>query len=188
MNTRLHSVCASAARIRCLPHFASVAVLALAFVGAPAVQAQSNVTGAVYGTVAGATAGTTVTAVNKNTGLKREVAVDPTGGYQLASLPTGVYSLTMHVPGQEDQMVDDVQVKVGTGTAVRFAANAKAEEKAARDVVDLKSLPTAELQKRFLADSAKHDTRAFTAIGRLAQEALQAKDAALRDARVREIL
>ena len=42
----------------------------------------------------------------------------------------------------------------------------KAEKKAARDAEDLKNLPTAELQKIFADDSAKHDSRGFSAIGR----------------------
>src|SRR5882757_4402130 len=53
----------------------------------------------------------------------------------------------------------------------------KAEKKLARDSDDLKNLPTAELQKRFIDGSPKHETRTFSAIGRLASEALQADDA-----------
>ena len=65
---------------------------------------------------------------------------------------------------------------------------AKAEKKLARNSDDLKNLPTAELQRRFTEDSAKHDARAFSAIGRLAQKALQANDATIRGASVVEIL
>jgi len=64
----------------------------------------------------------------------------------------------------------------------------KAGKKAARETVDLKNLPTAELKKRFATDSAKHDARAFTAIGELAEEALKAVDARRREARVSGIL
>jgi hypothetical protein len=64
----------------------------------------------------------------------------------------------------------------------------KAEKKAARSTEDFKNLPVAELQKRFAGDSAKHDARAFTAIGTLAEDALKTDDAHLRDARVADIL
>jgi hypothetical protein len=66
--------------------------------------------------------------------------------------------------------------------------DSKAKKKLANDVEDLKDLPTAELKKRFIDESTKHETRAFTAIGRLAREALQAKDPAARAAEVADIL
>jgi hypothetical protein len=50
----------------------------------------------------------------------------------------------------------------------------KSEKKLARNSQDLQNLPTAELQKLFIEDGSKQDARAFTAIGRLAHEALQA--------------
>ena len=63
----------------------------------------------------------------------------------------------------------------------------KAEKKLATSE-DLKNLPVAELRKRFTDDSAKHESRAFSAIGRLAQEALQANDPDARVAHVGDIL
>jgi hypothetical protein len=76
--------------------------------------------------------------------------------------------------------------------AERAAAIEKKESKAAKksagDAEDLKNLPTTELQKIFGGDSAKHDARAFSAIGRSAEEALHTDDAAVRESRVRDIL
>jgi hypothetical protein len=63
----------------------------------------------------------------------------------------------------------------------------KAEKKLARDSEDFKNLPTAELQKRFTENSAKQDARAISAIGRLAQKALRADDAAIRAMSVADI-
>ena len=65
---------------------------------------------------------------------------------------------------------------------------AKAEKKLARDSGDLKNASTAELRRRFTEDSAKHNARAFAAIGRLAQKAPRADDAAIRSASAAEIL
>ncbi len=64
----------------------------------------------------------------------------------------------------------------------------KAEKKAARSTEDFKNLSPAELQKRFPGDSAKYESRAFAAIGKLAEAALKTDDARIRDARVADIL
>jgi len=65
---------------------------------------------------------------------------------------------------------------------------AKAEKRLARDAGDLKDASTAELRRRFTGNSAKHNARAFSAIGQLAQKALRADDAAIRSASVADIL
>jgi hypothetical protein len=65
---------------------------------------------------------------------------------------------------------------------------AKSEKKTARDAEDLKNLPTGELEKHFAEGGNKQKARAFQAIGQLAQDALKAKDAPTRDARVADIL
>lgn len=64
----------------------------------------------------------------------------------------------------------------------------KAEKKLKRNADDLKDLSWAELRNRFTDDSAKYETRSFEVIGRLATEALQAKDAATRNSCVTNIL
>jgi hypothetical protein len=67
----------------------------------------------------------------------------------------------------------------------------KKESKAEKNLAsadDLKSLPVTELRKRFTDDSAKHESRAFSAIGRLAQETLQTRDANTRAAHIADIL
>lgn len=63
----------------------------------------------------------------------------------------------------------------------------KAEKKSAREAEDLKDLSVAELKKRFSTDAAKHDARAFTAIGKLAEEALKAGNEGDRNADIEAI-
>jgi hypothetical protein len=63
----------------------------------------------------------------------------------------------------------------------------KAEKKMAASG-DLKNLPVTELRQRFTDETAKHESRGFSAIGRLAQEALQANDPDVRAAHVEDIL
>jgi len=64
----------------------------------------------------------------------------------------------------------------------------KAEKKLTRDSSkNLENLPTAELKKVFTENDAKHDARAYAAIGRLAREALQTNDAPNRILQIREI-
>ncbi|HWC59250.1 MAG TPA: hypothetical protein VHC44_06105 [Verrucomicrobiae bacterium] len=77
---------------------------------------------------------------------------------------------------------------LGERAAAADKKQSKAEKKAARNTEDLKNLSAAELRKRFSTDEAKHDARAYRAIGQLAEEALKANDAPARDARVKEIL
>jgi hypothetical protein len=63
----------------------------------------------------------------------------------------------------------------------------KAGKKLARHSDDLKNLPVAELRKRFTDEAPKNEARAIATIGRLAQEALQAGNAASRTVRERDI-
>ena len=130
MNTRLHSVCAVAARIRRLPQIAVATLLAISFLGAPLTRAQSNVNGYIFGTVAGASSGAKIVATNPSSGIKREGAPDASGSYRISALPIGTYSVTLQTPGQPDQVFDNVNVNLGTGSSVNFSAGAKPEDKA----------------------------------------------------------
>lgn len=78
--------------------------------------------------------------------------------------------------------------QLATAAAKVEKKESKAEKKSARNADDLKNLPTAELQRRFIDESSKHETRTISAIGRLAAEALQADDTKTRAARVADIL
>lgn len=76
------------------------------------VQAQSSV-GSIFGQTS---AGSTVTIVNADTGLSREVTADSEGRFTFPQLAPGRYKVTSAEGSR------DVQVRVGTGTSVSFAA------------------------------------------------------------------
>jgi hypothetical protein len=77
--------------------------------------------------------------------------------------------------------------RIATLAAQSEKKELKAEKKRPRRADDLKNLPAAELRKLFTDDSVKYEARAIATIGRLAQEALQAGNAATRSARERDI-
>ncbi len=135
MNTRLHSVCALAARIRRLPQIAVATLVALAFFATPSVQGQGNVQGYIYGTASGAAAGSTVTVENTGTGLKRTVTTDSAGLYSVPGLPTGQYSVTLKSPGKPDQVNTGVNVNVGAGSAANFGQTSDETTKLEKYVV-----------------------------------------------------
>ena len=98
--------------------------LSLCFAGN--LNAQSNITGNIYGI---AEAGTTVVVQNKDTGLVRRVTVDKSGRYQISSLPNGTYKVTEEKDGATVESRDNVQVNIAGGTEVSFArANAQGSE------------------------------------------------------------
>ncbi len=130
MNTRYDSVCAFLARMHRLPQIAFALLLAVAFILAPSVRAQSNVNGYIFGTVSGANSGAKVIASSPGAGIKREGVLDASGNYRITSLPIGTYSVTLQAPGQPDQVFDNVSVNLGTGSAVNFTAGAKPEDRA----------------------------------------------------------
>jgi hypothetical protein len=96
------------------------AVLAAAgmALAAPSVLAQSNVQGAIVGTVAPGS-GAEIVIVSKDTGWSRTITPDSEGRFAATALPTGKYSVTLKQSGQSDQNVD-VTVTVGSNTMVRF--------------------------------------------------------------------
>ena len=106
-----------------LLQIAAVAVLAIA-VANHEVRAQSTVEGYIYGTAAAAAPGSSVVAVNNDTGLKREAMADSSGNFRLSALPTGSYNVTLKSPGKADQVSSNVSVPAGSGTAVNFGQTA----------------------------------------------------------------
>ncbi len=92
--------------------------------GVTSVYAQSNVQGNIFGTIAGAASGSTITVENTGTGLKRSTTPDSSGSYIIPGLPTGTYTVTLKAPGLAEQTQGSVGVKAGTGTAVNFAQTA----------------------------------------------------------------
>lgn len=83
-------------------------------------------TSSIFGT-APASAGETVKVVNNQTGLTREVAVDSTGHYSATNLPIGTYTVSLMSNGQPVATKGDVEVNVGAGASVPFAATATAK-------------------------------------------------------------
>jgi outer membrane receptor for ferrienterochelin and colicin len=92
--------------------------LALAL-GAGSAMAQST-TGSIFGQ-APAAAGETVL-VKSATGLSREVPVDNDGRFNIGSLPLGTYSVSLMQGGKAVDVRNDVNLRVGSGTEVSFAA------------------------------------------------------------------
>lgn len=86
--------------------------IALSVCVAGGVQAQSSV-GSLFGQ---AEPGTTITIVNPQTGTTRSLAVDAAGRFTFTQLPPGTYKVTAN------GVTRDVNVNVGTGTPVNFAA------------------------------------------------------------------
>jgi hypothetical protein len=106
----------------------------------------------------------------------------PAGG---TNSPALLRELTTLDPAFETNL--NQLARIANLAAQKEKKESKAEKKLARRSDDLKDLPTAELRKLFTDDSAKYEARAIATIGRLAQEALQASDAATRVARERDI-
>lgn len=98
----------------------SALTLALGLCFAGGVQAQSNAAGTVFGTAA---PGSTVTIRNNDTGLTREIRIDNTGRYRVPQLPIGNYSVTLSRDGQTLAARESVQVLLGAGSEVSFAAS-----------------------------------------------------------------
>lgn len=95
----------------------ALAVILTSVIGAAAAQ---STTGSLFGN-APAAAGATITVQNES-GLKRSVAVDANGRYNLGSLPVGKYSISLERDGQVIDKRENVQLRVGAGTEVSFGA------------------------------------------------------------------
>lgn len=111
----------------------TIAVVALATGLTSMVYAQSNTDGYIFGQVEGG-GDVTVTAVNIDTGLKRDTKVDNRGAYRISALPVGKYRVTASKAGAPDQVRESVSVNLGAGSAVRFGAAVKES-----DVVELEA-------------------------------------------------
>ncbi len=87
----------------------------------PAVLAQSNTTGTIYGTVA-SSAGAEVLVENKSTGFKRTVKLDANGKFNLSSVPTGTYSVSLVRNGAVVSKQEGVEVVLSQGVEVSLGA------------------------------------------------------------------
>jgi hypothetical protein len=99
--------------------------LAVAFAvsigGAGAALAQSNATGAIFGS---ATPGDVVHIENTDNGLRRDITVDSGGRYRANSLPIGTYTVSLMHNGTVVDSHKGVQTQISQGTDVSFAAAA----------------------------------------------------------------
>ena len=99
--------------------------LAVAFAvsigGAGAALAQSNATGAIFGS---ATPGDVVHIENTDNGLRRDITVDAGGRYRANSLPIGTYTVSLMHNGTVVDSHKGVQTQISQGTDVSFAAAA----------------------------------------------------------------
>jgi outer membrane receptor protein involved in Fe transport len=87
------------------------------------VQAQSNVTGSIFGSV-NQQQGTTVTISNAETGFSRSVPVDTSGRYRFSALPPGTYKVTLENNGAVVSTRDNVAVTISGGSEVSFGGAA----------------------------------------------------------------
>lgn len=93
--------------------------LALGVCVAGTVQAQSNITGSIFGQAPGMS-GATVVVENVDSGLTRTIPVDADGRYRLTSLPNGRYRVTLQKDGQPVAVRENVTVSIASGTDVSF--------------------------------------------------------------------
>ncbi|MGH8072936.1 MAG: TonB-dependent receptor [Lysobacter sp.] len=111
----------------------SALTVALGLCFASGVHAQSNAAGSIFGSTG--EPNTTIVIQNTDTGLTREVTSDASGRYSATALPTGQYKVTLQRDGQVLATQENVQVVLGGGREVSFAApGAGADGGAATDL------------------------------------------------------
>lgn len=97
-----------------------VLLLGLGQDSALAQQTGGNLTGRVVDAQGAAIPGTTVTALNENTGYIRTVTSDESGIYRLSALPIGSYTLTVELAGFTRVERKTVPVNVGQTVSLDF--------------------------------------------------------------------
>lgn len=65
--------------------------------------------------------GTTVTALNLETGLNKTSVSDKNGFYQVLNLPTGFYKLEAHLDGFQPLVAENVRVSLGSAPTIDFS-------------------------------------------------------------------
>ena len=99
----------------------SALAIALGMCFAGSVEAQSNITGTIFGQVP-AQPGTTVVIENLDTGFSRTIQADAQGRYRASSLPNGRYRVTLKKDGNTVSVRDNVEVNIAGGVDVSFAS------------------------------------------------------------------
>lgn len=115
----------------------AVAFGAVAFSGGMVTTAfaQSNTTGSIRGQVESA-AGATILVESKDTGLKRTLTPDTNGRYQVTSLPTGDYKVSVIRNGKVERS-EDVQVTISATTDASFKELQRVEVTGTRSSIDV---------------------------------------------------
>ncbi|TAK52069.1 MAG: TonB-dependent receptor [Gammaproteobacteria bacterium] len=98
--------------------------LAVGMVLASGAQAQSNITGSIFGKTA---PGDTIVIENADTGFRREVEAGSDGSYRLRQTPSGTYVVTVKRADGTTLKRENVVVYVGVGTSVNFAGATELE-------------------------------------------------------------
>ena len=95
----------------------AASTLALMVGGLNTAHAQSNTTGTIYGSV-DASGGAEVLVESKETGFKRSIKPDASGRFNLASVPTGTYSVSLVRGGRVVNKQDGIEVRLSQGSEV----------------------------------------------------------------------
>jgi TonB-dependent Receptor Plug Domain len=89
----------------------------------PVAYAQTSAAGSIFGQV-DAAAGSTIVIENLDTAARRTLTPGADGKYQATAMPVGRYKVTLQRNGAVVSTRDEIQVTIGAGTEVSFAATA----------------------------------------------------------------
>src|SRR6185312_1881813 len=91
--------------------FATMAAFLLAPMLSFGQTSRGMIAGTVTDTTGAAISGASVTAVNKDNGLKRSVTTGPTGAYRMDAMDLGAYTITVSDSGFDTLTLDNVAVR-----------------------------------------------------------------------------
>jgi iron complex outermembrane receptor protein len=100
--------------------FLSFAALVAALYGVPAQAQNGRIRGVVRDAHGVALSGATIRVANQRTGAARRTTSDPDGGFAVASLAPGAYTVSSSLPGLRTQSQQDVQVTADAEAVVDF--------------------------------------------------------------------
>jgi hypothetical protein len=109
----------SKSQIRSVGRLSLIAIAASMALGTSLVQAQSNTTGQVFGVLT-QTQGASVLLENIATGAKRTITPGADGRIVAANLPPGAYRASLLQDGKVVNVLSNVEVRIGQGTALDF--------------------------------------------------------------------
>lgn len=109
----------SKSQIRSVGRLSLIAIAASMALGTGLVQAQSNTTGQVFGVLT-QTQGASVLLENVATGAKRTITPGADGRIVAANLTPGVYRASLLQDGKVVNVLSNVEVRIGQGTALDF--------------------------------------------------------------------